>query len=130
MKRVTAVLCLFAGCMMMFPAMIARAQDAAAQCDQLDADLALARTDLRAKKAAIIREQLELTKSEEASFAPVYKRYETELVALNDSRWALIKDYAAAYNSDTVTDARAKAWTDQALELEERKHNLRSKRTK
>jgi hypothetical protein len=57
----------------------------------------------------------------------VYKRYEAELIALNDLKLSLIKDYAAGYNSNSMTDAKARELTDRALDLDGRKHALRKK---
>ena len=123
MKKLATVMFLLAG-MTAFTAASARAQTSG-QDAKLDKYMELARTDLRTTKAAIINEQLPLTKEQGAAFWPVYKRYEGELLALNDLKLALIKDYAASYNS--MTDAKAGELTNKALDLEGRKDALRRK---
>ena len=65
----------------------------------------LLRSDLRAQKVAIITEVMQFTEAEDAAFWPVYREYEAELAKINDDRMALIKDYAAGY--ETLTDATA-----------------------
>ena len=57
--------------------------------------------------------------AQSASFWPVYKKFETELAAIGDQRYAAIKDYAAHYGS--LTDARATELSDKALALEEQR---------
>jgi Spy/CpxP family protein refolding chaperone len=125
MKKLAMVVFLLAS-VAALPALTARAQTGG-QDGKLDRYMELARTDLRTKKAAIINEQLPLTKEQGEAFWPVYKRYEAELVALNDLKLALIKDYAASYNSNSMTDAKARELTDKALDLEGRKDALRRK---
>jgi hypothetical protein len=102
----------------------AHAQGAAADTRDrnLRAYAELLRSDLRAQKVAVITEVMEFTEAEDAAFWPVYREYETELAKINDDRMALIKDYAAGY--DTLTDATADGLAVRALGLEARRHAL------
>ena len=82
----------------------------------LRAYVELLRSDLRAQKVAIITEVMQFTEAEDAKFWPVYREYETELAKINDDRIALIKEYAASY--ETLTDATADRLARGALDLE------------
>ena len=57
-------------------------------------DLDLLRKDLRAMRKKLIAENLRLTEAEAAKFWPVYDEYVKELIAINDKKFAVIKDYA------------------------------------
>jgi hypothetical protein len=70
-----------------------------------DADVELMRQDLRAKRKQVIAANMPLTTAEATAFWPVYDRYIAETVKINDTRYALIKDYAKNY--DTMTDDQA-----------------------
>ena len=91
----------------------------------LRAYVELLRSDLRAQKVAIITEVMQFTEAEDAKFWPVYREYEAELAKINDDRIALIKEYAANY--DTLTDATADRLAQRALDLEARRHALKVK---
>jgi hypothetical protein len=91
----------------------------------LDAYAELLRSDLRFQKIAIITEVMQFTDDEDTKFWPVYREYETELAKLNDLRLALIEDYAANY--ETITDSVADRLALGALDLEGRRHALKSK---
>ena len=82
----------------------------------------LLRSDLRAQKVAVITEVMEFTEAEDKAFWPVYREYEAELAKINDARLALIKDYAAGY--ETLTDATADGFAVRALGLEATRHAL------
>jgi hypothetical protein len=57
-------------------------------------DLDLLRKDLRAKRKQLIAANLRLTEDEAKKFWPVYDQYTSELIALNDKKFALIQNYA------------------------------------
>lgn len=75
--------------------------------------LELLRADLKAEKVAIVTLNMELTDAQARIFWPIYRKYESELAALNDQRIALIKSFAENY--DTMTDPKADALTKQAF---------------
>jgi len=85
----------------------------------LDEYVKLARTGVQADKSQIIGAALELDATQAAAFWPVYKKYEAELGAIGDARYAGIKDYAKNYG--TLTDAKANELTDGAIGLEEKR---------
>jgi len=68
-------------------------------------DLNLLRQDLRAKRKQLIAANLKLTEAEAARFWPVYDQYIKELIAINDTKFALIHDYAANYGKMSDFDS-------------------------
>jgi hypothetical protein len=75
------------------------------------------RSDLRTQKTAIVTQAMQLTEAQSEPFWPVYKEYENEMVKLNDERLALIKDYAANY--DSMGDEMAKDIIKRSFKLQE-----------
>jgi hypothetical protein len=91
----------------------------------LRAYVELLRSDLRTQKVAIITEMMQFTEEEDTRFWPVYREYEMELARINDDRIALIAEYATAY--EKLTDAIADQIATAALDLEGRRHTLKTK---
>ena len=89
----------------------------------LRAYVELLRSDVRTLKIAIITEMMDFTEAEDAKFWPVYREYESELAKLNDDRLALVKEYAANY--ETLTDEAADRLVRRALDLEGRRNALK-----
>jgi hypothetical protein len=83
------------------------------------------RADTRADKVAIITETMQLTDQDSKIFWPVYRKYEADLMQVNDLRVALIKSYADKFM--TMTDADAKAMIDQSLDFESRRTDVKKK---
>jgi len=83
----------------------------------------LYRADLKAEKTAILTENLQLTDAEATTFWPIYREYDLKLSALQDERFALLKDYAAAY--DNIGPETATTLMEKALTLEEKRMKLR-----
>jgi hypothetical protein len=80
---------------------------AAAQ-DPVDEDIKLFRKDLRSLRKQIIAANMNLTDKEAEQFWPLFERYTQELVAKQDSKYGLLKDYAANYT--TMTDQQAEKY--------------------
>lgn len=70
-----------------------------------DKDVEMLRADLRQQRKQITAQNVNLTADEATKFWPIYDQYRQEAIKPNDERWALIKEYAANYN--TMTDAQA-----------------------
>jgi len=85
----------------------------------------LMRSDLRTDKRMIVTKAMQMDEASSAKFWPVYSEYETELTKLNDQRVAMIKDYAAAYNS--MTDESAKDLIKRGFKLQESRTSLLKK---
>ncbi len=82
-----------------------------------DQDIQMLRSDVRSEKKQIIAQNMTLTDAQAEKFWPVYDAYTQETTKLNDTRMALIKQYADSY--DTMTDAQANSLLKQALALDE-----------
>ena len=78
-----------------------------------DQDVQLLRQDLRSKKKQLIAANLPLTDAEAVKFWPIYDQYTTETIKINDTRYALIKEYAASYNN--LTDAQAQDFVTRSI---------------
>jgi len=80
---------------------------AAAQ-DPADEDIKLFRKDLRSLRKQIIAANMSLSDKEAEQFWPLFERYTQELVAQQDGKYGLLKDYAANYT--TMTDQQAEKY--------------------
>jgi len=97
-----------------------------AQSDEdLNSAIESLRADLRADKTAIVTQVMHFTPEQSTAFWPVYKRYEADLVKLNDERVQLIKSYAEKYQN--VTDGDAKQMAEKSFDLEARRAELKKK---
>jgi hypothetical protein len=70
-----------------------------------DEDIALLRQDLRAKKMQVIGENMSLSDQEAYKFWPVYNHYVKDLQAVNDQKYALLKEYAETWATMSDEDA-------------------------
>jgi hypothetical protein len=100
----------------------AQATQAPAQSKQAPANVDQAleqlRKDARTDVNALIGASMGFTSDEAAKFWPLYKNYETKRKALNDERFAIIKDYAANY--EAMSDAKATELVQRSLALEDK----------
>jgi hypothetical protein len=85
----------------------------------------LLRSDVRAEKVAILTELMELTESEDKTFWPLYREYDSEMAKLGDERVALIGEYSSNYGK--LTDALADSIAKKALDLESRRQATKAK---
>jgi hypothetical protein len=90
-----------------------------------DQDVQLLRKDLRSQKKQLIAANLPLTDAEAVKFWPLYDQYTAETTKINDTRYALIKDYATNYNS--LTDAQAQDYITRSIGVDESVVQLRQK---
>jgi hypothetical protein len=89
------------------------------------ADLEIIRTGLRADKRKTTAETLNLTEAEAARFWPIYDKYINELTAINDSKYALVKEYSEKFGS--YSDKQATDFITRWLDVDIRASKLRSK---
>jgi len=79
-----------------------------------DQQMALLRKDIRTIKKQLIAANLTLTEGQATKFWPVYERYSAEFGKINETRSAVIKDYADGY--EQLTDEQAgnliRRWLD------------------
>ena len=90
-----------------------------------DQDIQLLRKDVRSQKKQLIAANLPLTDAEAVKFWPIYDQYAAETTKISDTRLALIKDYAANYN--TLTDAQAQDLVTRSIGVDESFVQLRQK---
>ena len=101
-------------------------QGASAQPNTVsDKDIEMLRQDLRDQRKQIVALNLPLTADEATKFWPVYDQYRKAAIQPNDERWAVIKDYAAQY--DSMTDAQAQSLMKRANAVDEQLLALRMK---
>ena len=127
MKRTLLAVLVLSGSVL-FTYQPAFAQDGATQASanaQIDQDITLLRKDIRSQKKQLIAANVPLTDVEAQAFWPIYDQYTAELVAINNDKYALIKEYAQHYG--TMTDAQADDWTQRLLKLDFNVAGLRQK---
>lgn len=95
------------------------------QNPNLDSAIEVARADMRAEKSAIVSRAMDFTAKDGAAFWPIYRQYEYERASLDDSRVAVIKQYAGKYPN--LTDAEAKAMAERMFEYDSRLAGLKKK---
>jgi hypothetical protein len=76
----------------------------------------VARANSRAQRANIVGTTMSLSDKEASAFWPIYRQYEYERSTLEDSRVAVIKEYAEKYPN--LTDAEAKGMAERMFEYE------------
>ena len=90
-----------------------------------DQDIEMLRADIRAQRKQITAQNMDLTAEEATKFWPVFDQYRQEAIKANDERWALIKDYAANYN--TMTDTQAQDYIKRSTGVDQELLALRMK---
>src|SRR5271167_3587833 len=81
--------------------------------------------DLKSQQKQIVAANLTLTDVEAEKFWPVYDRYAEALSKINDTKVALIEEYAQGY--DTMTDEQAKDYIQRRAAVEQSIMELRIK---
>jgi hypothetical protein len=95
---------------------------------KLDSYIESLRADVRADKVAIITAAMQFNDQDSKIFWPVYRKYEADLMKVNDQRLALIKSYSDKFVA--MTDADAKAMIDQSLDFESRRPDVKKEYAK
>ena len=93
--------------------------------DTTDQDIALLRKDLQTQKKQIVAANLNLTDKEAEQFWPIFEKYTDELMAINNKKYAALKEYVQNY--DTLTDQQAEKLTRDALEVDQSVAQLRQR---
>ena len=127
-KSVVSVLVVVSLWLVCSVAMFAQAAQGApgtdAQANNIkDQDIEMLRANLRAQRKQIMAENMTLTADEATKFWPIFDQYRKEAIKPNDERWAVIKEYAANYN--TMTDAQAQDYMKRANAVDEQLLALR-----
>ena len=90
-----------------------------------DEDIALLRQDIRAKKMQVIGQNMSLSDTEAQKFWPIYKHYADDLHEVNNSKYALLKQYADTWA--TMTDQNALIYVRHWMEVDAEAQALRLK---
>jgi ferritin len=78
---------------------------APASAQQVSDKIEVTRSVVGAERKMIISKNLDLTEAESEAFWPIYNEYEQAIRKVNDKRVALIREFAAGF--DTVDDKQA-----------------------
>src|SRR4029077_1937444 len=90
-----------------------------------DEDIALLRKDVRAMKMEVIGQNMSLSDTEAQKFWPIYKHYADDLHEVNNSKYALLKQYAETWA--TMTDQDALIYVRHWMEVDAEAQALRLK---
>jgi hypothetical protein len=90
-----------------------------------DQYIEMLRKDVRSLRKQIVAANLDLTDDEAVKFWPIYDQYTADLGKINDTKVALIKDYARNYT--TMTDEQAEAYVRGRAAVDESVNRLRLK---
>jgi hypothetical protein len=79
-----------------------------------DKDIQLLREDIRSQRKQLIAANMKLTDTEAEKFWPIYDQYISELVANNNKKYALIKQFVQTGGilTDTEADASVQQWVN------------------
>ena len=97
--------------------------------DKPASNMEILRQKLQADKKLLVAANMELTETEAKGFWPVYDAYQADLGTLNARIGQLVKRYAEAYRTNTLTDATAKSLLDEALAIEQAEVTMRQAAT-
>jgi len=121
--------------LVLFPQGMAHAQNAASRVSSkpvaddfqpiTDEDIQMMRKDIRSQRKQIIAANMKLTDSEAEKFWPVYEQYVSDLVNINGTKYALIKQYVETHG--VLTDTEAEAAVDQWVGVDQSVADLRKK---
>jgi hypothetical protein len=82
----------------------------------------LLRIDLRATKAQVVLDAMELTDEEAKVFWPIYRAYDAELSKLNASRISVIRDFTSNYGR--IDDEKARDLSRRTFDYMKRRLEL------
>jgi hypothetical protein len=90
-----------------------------------DEDIQLMRKDIRSQRKQIIAASMKLSDTEAEKFWPVYEQYISELVKINGTKYALIKQYVQT--GGALTEAEADTAVTQWVDIDQSVAELRMK---
>ena len=95
------------------------ALDTAAQTD-----MQILLDKVKADKKLLVAQNMNLTDAESQAFWPIYDSYQKDLGAINQRLVKLIKNYADAWNSQTLDDTVAKKLLNEMVAIQGAEANL------
>lgn len=90
-----------------------------------DEDIQMLRKDIRSQRKQIIAANMNLSDTEAEKFWPVYEQYVSDLVKLNGTKYALIKQYIQTRGA--LTDTEAETAVSQWVTVDQSVAELRRK---
>ena len=90
-----------------------------------DEDIQMLRKDIRSQRKQIIAANMPLSEAEAEKFWPVYEQYVSDLVKLNGTKYALIKQYVQTKGA--LSDTEAETAVDQWVGVDQSVAELRRK---
>jgi hypothetical protein len=130
MLRTTIAAILFAACVILPAGRAAFAQEASSSPTPTaaapdDPATNAVRMDIRSHRKQVTAANLTLTTDEATKFWPIYDQYIQDTIKINDTRWALMKDYAANY--EKMTDELAAEYMKKSAAVDQQLVALREK---
>jgi len=92
---------------------------------QTASDMEILRQKIKADKKLVVASAMQLTEAEAKGFWPVYDAYQADLDKINGQLGQVIKEYAAAYRADTLTNDKAQGLMDEVLKIEQAEVDLK-----
>jgi hypothetical protein len=80
---------------------------------------------IKADKKLLVADNMGLTEGEAKAFWPVYEAYQKDLQQINSRLGKLLVAYAQDLKGDSLTDAKAKKYTDEMLAIDESEVKLK-----
>jgi len=119
-RNLTTLVLVIAAVMMIFSASTVLSQDKQADNMQI-----LVNT-IKADKKLLVAANMGLTEAEAKGFWTVYDAYQKDLMAINKLIGNLIDSYATDYQSNTLTNEKAKKLTTEFVAIQKAEANLSS----
>jgi hypothetical protein len=91
----------------------------------VEQQVAMARSLTEGQRQATVAANVSLTEAEAAKFWPLYRAYRNEVEKVTDETIALMKDFAANY--ETLSNDRAKSMADRWLAIQKQRLALKKK---
>jgi hypothetical protein len=88
----------------------------------IDQEIAMLRSDLRSNRKQVVASNMKLTDAEAEKFWPTYDQYVNDLMKINDSKYALIKEYL---QNTTMTEEQADSLSKRWVEVDSSVAQLR-----
>lgn len=90
-----------------------------------DTNMQILRDKVKADKKLVVSANMQLTEAEAKIFWPLYDDYQKELQKINEQLTKTVKEYAAEYNANTLTNEKAAKLIDQTIAVEEAEVKLK-----
>jgi hypothetical protein len=90
-----------------------------------DTNMQILRDKVKADKKLVVSANMQLTEAEAKIFWPLYDDYQKELQKINEQLTKTVKEYAAEYNANTLTNEKATKLIDQTIAVEEAEVKLK-----